>query len=276
LTSPLQDARETKSARGLAVGSIVLALGVLFVHGPAQVYEVNAEERLHSLPELLLTGVGLLIALALLLAIPLWLGGRRTLRAWAVAWFSIGVCLWVSSSFLVLETGPFDGRATELDVPWRFALSSAAILVAVALASAFLALRKPAVASFAALTLNLLLLAVTVWTVVSRSASPLVGAQRGLDAFFRFSTTKNVLVVLTDSFQSDLFAEIVAAKPELRAELDGFTYFPDTVGRRRLSLRRTSGRSARARSWSAWPRPDSRAAWPTRWAAKPCRARPRS
>ncbi len=230
MRSPAQDARETRALRGLAAGSILLALGVLFVHGPAQVYEANAEERLHSLPELLITGVEIVAALGLVLAVPLLIRSRRTVRALAVAWFPIAVCLWVSSSFLVLDTGPFDGRATELAVPSKFTLASVAILVAVAVSSALLALRKPGIASFGALTLNLLLLAVTAWYAISRSAAPMAGAKRGLGGFFRFSTTRNVLVVLTDSFQSDLFAEIVAANPKLRGELDGFTYFPDTVG----------------------------------------------
>src|SRR5678815_2019112 len=102
LRSPAQDARETRAFRGLAAGSILLALGVLFVHVPAQVYEVNVEERLHSLPELLITGVAILAVLALVLAAPLWLRSRRTIRALAVAWFPLAVCVWVSSSFLVL------------------------------------------------------------------------------------------------------------------------------------------------------------------------------
>ena len=53
---------------------------------------------------------------------------------------------------------------------------------------------------------------------------------RDASALFRFSTTKNVLVVLLDSLQSDIFDEVVRENPDLEDALDGFTLYVDTAG----------------------------------------------
>lgn len=50
------------------------------------------------------------------------------------------------------------------------------------------------------------------------------------DELHRFSATRNVVVVLLDAFQSDMFAEIVARYGKLGAEFDGFTFFSDATG----------------------------------------------
>lgn len=41
---------------------------------------------------------------------------------------------------------------------------------------------------------------------------------------------KNLVVLLLDGLQSDVFAEVITARPDLREALDGFTYFPNTLG----------------------------------------------
>ena len=42
--------------------------------------------------------------------------------------------------------------------------------------------------------------------------------------------SQNLLVVLLDSLQSDVFAEVLENKPEIAKGMDGFTYFPNTLG----------------------------------------------
>ena len=49
------------------------------------------------------------------------------------------------------------------------------------------------------------------------------------DGVFRVSPEKNVLIFVLDTFQSDVFAEIIVAHSELKKMLDGFTYFPNAT-----------------------------------------------
>jgi hypothetical protein len=47
---------------------------------------------------------------------------------------------------------------------------------------------------------------------------------------YRFSKLKNVVIIVMDTFQADVFEEILVKKPELRSELSGFTYYQNTAG----------------------------------------------
>lgn len=46
---------------------------------------------------------------------------------------------------------------------------------------------------------------------------------------FDFSTNKNVILILLDELQSDVFEEIISEHPELEEQFSGFIYYPDTV-----------------------------------------------
>ncbi len=46
---------------------------------------------------------------------------------------------------------------------------------------------------------------------------------------FEFSTGRNVVVILLDEYQTDIFAEAILPHQEYREQFDGFTYFPDTT-----------------------------------------------
>ncbi len=43
------------------------------------------------------------------------------------------------------------------------------------------------------------------------------------------SPHKNVIIFIVDTFQSDVFAELLAEEPELKKVFDGFTYFPNAT-----------------------------------------------
>ncbi len=46
----------------------------------------------------------------------------------------------------------------------------------------------------------------------------------------RFSAERNIVVLLLDAFQGDLFQEILEREPQLRAAFDGFVYYRDAAG----------------------------------------------
>ncbi len=49
------------------------------------------------------------------------------------------------------------------------------------------------------------------------------------EGVLQLSPEKNVLIYIIDTFQSDVFAEIITDQPELKNTLDGFTYFPNSI-----------------------------------------------
>ncbi len=210
--------------------SVLWATGVLLVHTPAQIYSGNAADFTFSLGDLLWEVAPVLAAIPLLLSLPLLLPWPRFRRAWAVGWFALAAVVWVSSSFLVLDIGPLDGRLTRLEVPLGFTLLSLGVLLAVAAGSVLLARRLPVPAALAALVLNGMLLG-TSWSAVAsgkKDAPPPHHAS--MQALLRFSESRNALVILLDSLQSDVFEQVIAENPAYRDKLDGFQFFPDTVG----------------------------------------------
>jgi Sulfatase len=46
---------------------------------------------------------------------------------------------------------------------------------------------------------------------------------------FDFSSDKNVILILVDEVQSDVFDEIISEHPEFKEKFSGFVYYPDTV-----------------------------------------------
>lgn len=46
---------------------------------------------------------------------------------------------------------------------------------------------------------------------------------------FDFSSDKNVILILLDEAQSDVFDEIISERPEFKEQFSGFVYYPDTV-----------------------------------------------
>jgi hypothetical protein len=50
-----------------------------------------------------------------------------------------------------------------------------------------------------------------------------------LSEIYSFSTESNVIVIMMDMFQGNLFADIIENEPTLKKELDGFIYYPNTL-----------------------------------------------
>ncbi|RLA06372.1 MAG: hypothetical protein DRQ51_09550 [Gammaproteobacteria bacterium] len=52
---------------------------------------------------------------------------------------------------------------------------------------------------------------------------------------FAFSTESNVIVIMMDMFQGNLFADIIEKHPALKQQLTGFTYYPNTLSHSSLT-----------------------------------------
>ena len=50
------------------------------------------------------------------------------------------------------------------------------------------------------------------------------------DAQFNFSKQRNVIILVLDTFQSDIFQELIDENPEWRNDFSGFTYFRNAIG----------------------------------------------
>lgn len=211
----------------LGVLGALLALSVLLVHVPATIYAGNVAEFPLGFASYAPRGLALLVAALVPIVLLLALLPRRARKLAAGALCGVALVMWVYGSFLGDAGVLVDGRqrSSLFETPlgtWELPLLLAAVLAAGALAIRF---PKPFVMFVAALNIGLV-----ASTLFELARVPERDASTDHARVLRFSTRGNVLVVLMDSLQSDVFARLAEADEDLAAALDGFTLYRDTLG----------------------------------------------
>ena len=207
-----------------AAGATVL------LFSPASVYYRNALEfplRFRdALPYLLLLTAAttfLMTGLVCLLKAA-WRGRALSLL------LGVAVGAWVQGNLLTWSYGWLDGR--EIDwaaFGWRGWVDGAVWLVILSVvAFGWRTVTGHArAAAIALLAVQLVASALLAYT--SDGAPSYTLHHPDHDVAYRFSSTRNVVVLLLDGLQGTEFARVTAADPTLVAGLDGFTYFRDAV-----------------------------------------------
>jgi len=213
----------------LAISSLLAITGlwIPFLH----LYLLNTDNltlllSVH-LPQLgILTAVIVGVGLAIQMLVP-----ARLRTGVSCCLFFVGTFFWAESTLFIGDFGILQGG----DIDWdrnRYLLLLELVLVVVFVAAAFRF--KGRLVSRAPLIVVLL----TISSVANlyppfRANQPRPKTQLEYaftqEGVFQLSPVKNVLIFILDTFQSDVFAEIIADRPELKEMLDGFTYFPDAT-----------------------------------------------
>ncbi|MHB8138220.1 MAG: sulfatase-like hydrolase/transferase [Smithellaceae bacterium] len=155
-------------------------------------------------------------------------------RLWSAALKGILVALavaaWVQSQLLAWDFGPLDGRGINWTA-WAnhsyFEILLWAVIIALI---SYLAFRREKL--FQGVTqgiifLGILTLASSWWT---SDYKPKREAGLEIESPFLFHPVNNKIVIILDSFQSDIFGEIAKRWPEDISFLQGFTFYPNTLG----------------------------------------------
>lgn len=221
--------RTFESTPFLAVALLSLTL-LVFV--PAHLYLRNRSGVLVFLPDVLTVttlfaaGAGLILA-ALLAIMPPAIRLRLTVLTLGVSFLS-----WVHAYCLVWHYDVLDGR----DIPWAAytgrAIVDAGLWILVLGSLLWFAPRVYPLAGRVCGALIAIQLASLGINAAGAYISPLDFFKHYYverTSAFTFSTERNVIVIMLDEFQSDIFAEAVLPRTEYRSHFNGFTYFPDTV-----------------------------------------------
>jgi hypothetical protein len=143
----------------------------------------------------------------------------------------LGFLLWFQGNFLVWKYGLFNGH----EIDWGSKTLFGAIDTPLWIACLFMAAWRPAFLYRRAKTISLLLIAIQLLGTVF-----LASRQPELPSFkkfridprneFVFSRSKNIIILVLDSFQSDVFQEIIERDPAYEEYFKDFTYFRNTLG----------------------------------------------
>lgn len=214
--------------------SVIFALSlplIIFLVAPLVFYLGNHFEfttnLVDTLPLLVFLCIGATaILLGLLLAISRW----PMLYA-IISGLLVGLALstWVQSQLFAWDFGPLDGNGVNWSkwsthanlelLVWLFLVSTAITL-------AFRARNKLLILAQGSLLLGILSL-ITAWVSSDYHPKKSVQAAKSL---FSFHEKNNKILIILDSFQSDIFNEVTQNWPEEVAFLRGFTFYPNTVG----------------------------------------------
>jgi len=220
--------------RSFAVASIPVATVSMFA--TLTIFAGNAAEFSSSLPVVL--GVILpyatgLIATIALPALAMTEHGRDRYEAILCA---LAILFWTQGNILVWNYGALDGSSIDwMAGAWRGALDisiwAAVLLLAIyAYRRVAKGLLIAAVATFAIQALSAAITLINSSDILQ--AKDVATNLEGRSSAMRFSASKNIVHILMDGFQSDIFASILANKSErdFKSELHGFTYFDQHLG----------------------------------------------
>lgn len=213
----------------LAVTLLTLTLLVLV---PAHVYLVNRSAVLVFFRDVIIAtailAAGMCLVLTGLLAI---LPPAIRLRI-TVLILGVSFLLWVHAYCLVWPYAVMDGR----DIPWDAytgrSIIDATLWILVLGPLLWFAPRVYPRAGSIGVGLLMIQLASLGISAARSYISPLDFFKRYYvekESVFEFSTERNVIVIVLDEFQSDIFAEAVLPNAAYRSHFTGFTYFPDTT-----------------------------------------------
>jgi len=225
-----------KSNVKLVLAPALLIICNLFLFVPATIYFGNISEFNISLMDLLkYYAVPGMIMLLIFLGISIALS-RKYLSLYVALVFAVGVLLWLQGNILVWKYGLLDGQGFDWSHNvWRGWLDGALWIVLSVLACVF-SRRVSKIAGLASVVLLSLQLVTLSYSAIIHNSE--IWKEKKLPAIvsapeeiFEFSSSKNVIHIMLDAFQSDLFEDIIATDPNYyKSVLDGFTFFRETTG----------------------------------------------
>ncbi len=206
----------------------------LFVFGPGTVYLTNTVEFTNGYVELLLAGLVLSLAFVLvfrLLLLALQAAGPRFLEKGLALLFSLGFLVWLQGNFLLWNYGPLDGRLIDWPQLKTRGLIDGGIWIVVLVAA--LVFSPFVIRSARKLCPLLLFLQLGYGAILFFKQPETPSFQRytvDIRNKFVFSGNRNLIMVILDSFQTDVFNEIIRENPDMAGDLDGFTYYRNALG----------------------------------------------
>ena len=202
----------------------------ILLFGTYTIYTGNTDEfsapfwrlAVHWLPVLASIVVGL-IGFGFLIS-------ENWFRRYVVVLLSFGVLTWLQGGVLLANYGAFTGEALDWELhawrgPYEIGLWVVGSIGMVAASRLFFG-----IAPFASQLLIVLQVLVLIGSAVQSRADVTTTFSHRPDFVFELSRTQNVIHIVLDAFQSDVFHEILKNDPAVVDSLSGFVFFADHAG----------------------------------------------
>lgn len=210
----------------LAVAFLIAGLVILYL--PSEIYLGNPLEFVSTPARLIIDLLTYWIVFSLILALPVLIPFPAWQRIWLSILCVLAFAVWFSGVFLVADFGSMDSAGFDIG-RYNTTLHVHTAIFLVAFIAIILGLRKwPAfmMIGLAVIGTGMTIMTVNNFYIVSN------GTLESVDPgeIARFSSKKNVLILVLDTFQSDILQTLIDSDSPLPEALDGFRFFPDTMG----------------------------------------------
>ncbi len=223
-----------ESLREKLVPSLLVSLFfslTLFVFGPAHLYFTNIEEFSSSFFELSPVFIALSASCALLTTMLLVFLRNSIYQKALSVMLVVSFLLWFQGNVLVWQYGELDGREIDWATGTLRGLIDGGIwisLLVAALVAARHICRFAKQVGIAFIAIQLASVSISAYTAPDAPHSS--GESRvSVENISEFSPRRNVILLVLDSFQTDVFHEIINREPYYRDMFDGFTYYVDAL-----------------------------------------------
>ncbi len=230
-TAAPQSLRDYAGRLWLIAGPALVGPAIVFLFGPHTIFANNPGEfavpfhqlaapwllKTVALNWLLLFGLGCIVAAL----------SRRLAELYAAVLLALGIVLWGQGNLWNADYGALAGQKLDLaEHAWRAPYEVGAFLITTLLAAIFFR-RVSRVAPFA----SLVFIVVQTIAVAATSAGFAAPPPRWMEPpgeIYQFSATVNIIHIVLDEFQSDVFADILQQdRAALDRQFTGFVYFAD-------------------------------------------------
>ena len=203
----------------------------LFFFGPFTIYYTNITEMPFLFSQVCYFFLSMVLVVGLILSLILWgLKGSAHITASALI-FALGFLFWFQGNVLVWNYGPLDGHQIIFEnYFWNGVIDSLTWIII--LTAALLYSKK--IYRHIALICSLLIISQAAGFTIAEYSAPSESNknfQYSSDhkKMYEFSTNRNVIIIVLDAFQSDIFQKMIDEDQEYSNMFDGFIYYRNNV-----------------------------------------------
>jgi hypothetical protein len=226
------DTSASKRKTTVVLLSVSVFVLTLLLFSPARIYIGNFKEftALFNQSVLFFLAVSLVLTAALFTAILFLSRSKRACRTIVSILLAAAFLMWVQGNLIPWRYGVLNGSDIEWNKLIYYGIADSllwTVVMAFGIWKANLVFRFSRLASLVLIVIQLLSV-FQVWLSMPKDQS-FRQQEDTTDSLFLFSKHVNVIIMVLDTFQSDIFQEIVQEDADLRASFDGFTYFRNSL-----------------------------------------------
>lgn len=215
--------------------SIVLALFMLFMYAPYEMYITNSNEFWFGLKDFLPFLILFCIVIFLIVEIILFFLPSKIADVISLLAFGLGLCTYIQGNFLGIDIGVLNGKFTDYGLYKSYYVRDIIVwfIVLAAILAAYIFIKKycfkvtNSISAFVIIMLTITGVVLMLSSGNKHKASSSVCSDENL---VTFGSDENVVVFLLDMFDSEYMDSIIEHYPELVEKLDGFTFYRNCTG----------------------------------------------